>query len=128
GLERLDRGREPVVVGIDRERNLAGAPAHPRAERPRGLKAKMAWRGRKEHKADRVGARVERHVERFGRAQAADLDQYRHAFLPGEVLQRRRRFVLACAAANRQTGGGIESRGALTTGIEGSATLPRCLT
>ena len=56
GLERLDHARRARVVGIDRQRDLAGAALHPLAERARGLKAEMARRGRKEHEADQVGA------------------------------------------------------------------------
>jgi hypothetical protein len=55
----------------------------------------MTRRGRKKHEADHVCTCRKRDVERFGRLQAADLDQDGHSrrLLHGAVLHRGRRFV-----------------------------------
>ena len=74
GLERLDAGRQPVVVGIDRQRHLLGPAVHALAQQPRRLEADVPRRRRKEHEADKVGAGIERDVDRVGRHQAANLD------------------------------------------------------
>jgi hypothetical protein len=59
------------------------------------LKAHMSRRGRKKDEADQIGACRKRDIERFGRLQAADLDQDGHSrrLLHGAVLHRGRRFV-----------------------------------
>ena len=72
---RLDDCGERCVVGIDRERDLAGAALYARPERPRGLVAEVAGRRRKEYEADEIRARLERNVERLFRAQPADFDE-----------------------------------------------------
>jgi hypothetical protein len=55
----------------------------------------MTRRGRKKHEADHVCTCRKRDIERFGRLQAADLDQDGHSrgLLHAAVLHRGRRFV-----------------------------------
>ena len=77
------------VVGVDRQRDLLGAAAHPLAQRARRLDADIARRRRKEHEADHVGAGVERRVERLGGLQAADFDQKGHDGRGSSALTRR---------------------------------------
>ena len=74
---RLQRRNDRIkqrIVGIDGERDFLRAAAHARAEHPRRIDCQMARRRRKEHKADHVGARLERDIESFRRREAADFD------------------------------------------------------
>ena len=75
GLERRDDVGKRLVIGIDRERDLAGAALHAVAERARGLQPEIARARRKEHEADQVGAGFQRHIKRFRGLQAADFDR-----------------------------------------------------
>ena len=120
GLERLDDVAQRLVIGIDGERDLAGAALDALAERARRLDAEMARARRKEHEADHVGAGFQRDIKRFGGLQAADFDHERHApaFYPllrprpqsasgggRRNRQRRLRLALALAARASRRGG-----------------------
>ena len=98
GLERLDDGGERLIVGIDGERDLAGAAFDALAKRARGLQREMARARRKEHEADHVGAGFQRHIKRFRGLQAADFD---HQSDMGGVLAA---FAPFAAKRNRQVG------------------------
>ena len=78
GLQRLHDGVERRIVGIDAERDLAGAPFDARGKLACHVECEMARRRRKEHEADEVGSRRERRIERVGRAEAANLHQDGH--------------------------------------------------
>ncbi len=91
GLQHLDDGGEQNIVGIDRERHLAGPALDPPAERARGQAVEVARRRRKEHEADEIGPRLERDLERFRRLQAADFYEDGHCYV--------RRFIIRCNAA-----------------------------
>ena len=56
GLERVDDVAQRVVVGIDRERDLAGPATHALAERARGLQPEVA-RARRQRTRSRPGRR-----------------------------------------------------------------------
>ncbi len=79
GLEGGDAQFQELVIGIDRDRDLAGPALHPLPERAHRLEADMARRRRKEHEAHQIGPGLERRIERNRRRQAADFDQDGHA-------------------------------------------------
>ena len=69
---------EPVVVGIDRERDLLGTLAYTSSQHSRCCKTEVAGRGREEHEPDHVSAGLDRHIERLGSRQAADFYEKAH--------------------------------------------------
>ena len=78
GLERCDDVEQGLVIGVDGERDLAGAALHALPERARGLQPEMARARRKEHEADQIGPGIKRHIKRLRGLQAADFDRQRH--------------------------------------------------
>ena len=67
-----------IVIGIDGERDLAGAALHALPERARGRQPEMTWARRKEHEANQIGPGIKRHIKRLRGLKAADFDRQRH--------------------------------------------------
>ena len=78
GLSASTTAASVCVVGIDGERDLAGAAFDAPAERARGREPEMARTRREEHEADQVGVGFQRHIKRFRGLQPANFDQERH--------------------------------------------------
>ncbi len=109
GLQRGDDGGDEIVIGVDGERDLAGAP---RTCAPSGRAAssrKIARARRKEHEADEVGPGLERHFQRVGPAQPADFDRQCHGGARSSALS-----PAPQSASVHETGGATAGRLART--------------
>ena len=78
GVKRRDRRRKRGVIRIDGQQHFRGAGADPRAEARGLIERHMARTSVEDHKADHIGAGLERRIDRVFGLEAAYFDESAH--------------------------------------------------